>query len=278
MSDQIPDVSDAKQFQQLTEEDKGVYGEPKVLVLNPPHVDDEQCRLKRENWIEWRAASYPGIRHSEYLHVAGSQSKVLISAVLPTPKSIEDYIGSLERKHRGRLIGNKASVLGYSARQIDPLSEGPGIWSVIHSMDERQGKPIAKQFEERPRDHQFPEYQPYSNAAYRDVCCGVFAPDGTLSAYLLGKRVGDHVAYDEIMGHADHLDNNVMYFLHISFLEQCLLQDIVPTCLNYGPWYSGQNPYSPEGGLNRWKRRLGFHPAYLILASSSGDSRAAAQR
>ena len=81
-------------------------------------------------------------------------------------------------------------------------------------------------------------------------------------------RVGDHVQYDEIMGHADHLGNDVMYLLHYAFVQLCVENAAPPRCLNYGSWYSGANPFSPQGGLNRWKRKVNFKPAYLILASS----------
>src|SRR5262245_36364629 len=123
-------------------------------------------------------------------------------------------------------------------------------------------------FLDRARNHDFPDYIEYGDPNYNDICCGAFAPDGTLAAYLLGKRVGEHVQYDEIMGHAAHIANDVMYLLHFEFLRLCMQSPAPPQCLNYGSWYSGANPFSAEGGLNRWKRKVNFKPAYLILASS----------
>ena len=40
--------------------------------------------------------------------------------------------------------------------------------------------------------------------------------------YILGFRVGDHVFYDEIMGHALFLKDNIMHFLHYYFVNVSL--------------------------------------------------------
>lgn len=260
-------------FQRLTDEDESLYGTPEFLCLNPPVVADSLCMLKRQNWIDWRAAPYPAKRHSEYLYIpalgkSSNAPKILLSAVLETPNSIEEYVAISNRKRRYDILGRKAISRGYYAKPIVPAEQSGPIWEVIHSSDTRQGRGIASMFADRPKDFSFPDYIEYAEEDYRDICCGVFSESGDLAAYLLGKRVGDHVQYHEIMGHKDHVGNDVMYLLHIKFLELCTQLPNRPKCLNYGSWYSGQNPFSPEGGLNRWKRKTHFKPAYLILASS----------
>lgn len=264
-------------FQSFIEEDVQQYGSPDLLELTPPAPRDERCREKLANWLEWRASPYPADRHSEYLFKpevdAAGGPKILISAVMPTPASMEEYISSISAKRRYDVRGKKALKQGYTTRPIDPREEAGSIWRVIHSSDERQGRPISPMFGDRRPDHDFPSYVPTGDPWFDDICCGVFASDGALAAYLLGKRVGEHVQYDEIMGHADHLQHDVMYLLHFAFLEMCTENEHPPQCLNYGSWYSGTDPFSVEGGLNRWKRKVKFKPAYLILASSSEGSR-----
>lgn len=259
-------------FQGLTEEDRPAYGAPARIHLAPPPSEDPRAAKKRADWIAWRAAPYPARRHSEYLHrpdVDGAGGpRILLSAVLRLPERVDDYLARFNSKRRLQIRGGPARRRGYAARAIDPAEESAGIWEVVHSTDERQGRGIAALVGDRPRDFDFSDYRPYADPNYRDVTCGVFSPDGALAAYLLGRRVGDHVQYDEVMGHADHLKNEVMYLLHFEFLRLCLESEVPPWCLNYGPWYSGANPFSPEGGLNRWKRKVRFEPAYLILASS----------
>jgi len=266
-------LADPDRFQQLTDEDKAQYGSPGLEMLAPPLTGDADCDRKRGNWIDWRAAPYSAKRHSEYLFepekdLGGQHARILISAVMPTPVDMDAYLAGIHRDRRYTVRGKKAENRGYRARGIAPAEHGDEIYEIIHSSKDRQGRPIAEMFDARPRTWRFPDYMAFSHPEYRDICVGVFDPEGVLVAYLLGKRVGHHVQYDEIMGHAEHVGNDVMYLLHFYFLQQCAEQEVVPVCLNYGPWYSGENPYSAMGGLNHWKRRIGFRPAYLILASS----------
>jgi hypothetical protein len=265
-------LTDKKRFQQLTSDDFDVYGTPEIIELTPPKSNDPKCSKRIEKWIDWRAAPYPAKRHSEYLFLpdkdlTGDAPRILISAVLRPPQSIDDYLAQYSKKRRLTVSGRRAQNNGYYARSIKPNKEAKGIWDIIHSSDSRQGRGIAPMFADRSPDYEFSNYEQSNDANYQSICTGVFSDKDQLVAYLLGYRIGDHVQYDEIMGHHDHFQFGIMYFLHLNFLKQCLEQEIVPQCLNYGPWYSGADPYSPTKGLNYWKRRTGFKPAYLIAAS-----------
>lgn len=267
-----PLLSDSQKFQQLTQEDKEIYGTPELIVLSISKPTNPDCALKLKNWLDWRAAPYKAERHSEYLFLSDSDfnnsaPRILVSAILKIPNDIEVYLRQFNNKQRYRITGQKALNMGYTSQIIKPQEYTKEIWEIIHSCKERQGRPIAKMFLERDKDHKFSEYKNYIDPLYQDICVGVFSPEGQLIAYLLGKRVGEHIQYDEIMGHYAHLKNNVMFLLHYSFLRNCLLQEKVPTCLNYSQWYSGTNPYSIKGGLNFWKRKTRFQPAYLIAVS-----------
>lgn len=259
-------------FQQLTDDVRAIYGEPELVYLRPPKPSNDTCREKLANWLKWRAAPYPASRHSEYLYKPDDDGEtgpeILLSAVMPTPSSMTAYLEGVSRKRRYDVRARKALKHGYSARVIQPGEESRGIWEIVHSTEQRQGRPIVAMFGDRPPDYDFSAHQPTEDVAFDDICCGVFAPEGNLAAYLIGKRLGDHVQYEEIMGHAEHIQYDVMYLLHYSFLEMCVANELPPQCLNYGSWYSGTDPFSPTGGLNRWKRKVKFRPAYLILASS----------
>jgi hypothetical protein len=265
-------LADPKAFQPLTDFDRERYGTPELVWLAAPVTEDPSCEEKRRHWIEWRAAPYPAARHSEYLahpaidNEAAAPPRILLSAILRPPRDLDSYFQSAPKDRRYTLRGTKATNRGYIARPFRPAEHAAAIWDIVHSSTERQGRPIAEMFRERPKDWPFPSYADFTHPEYRDICVGVFLGD-TLVAYLLGKRVGSHVQYDEILGHAEHVANDIMYLLHHAFLAACLAEDVVPACLNYGPWYSGRQPYDPHGGLNAWKRRIGFRPGYLILAS-----------
>ena len=268
-----PLLGDSSHFQPLTDTDRALYGAPDLILLEPSVTDDPRAVEKRRRWIELRAAPYPAKRLSEYLFrpatdFDASSPRILVAAVLDLSAGLDAYLAQFDKRGRYRVMGKKASNLGYEARHIRPRNYAAGIHAVINSSAERQGRPVSSEIADRPTDYAFSDYDDYADPDYRDICCGVFSPQGILAAYMLGKRVGDHVQYDEIMGHADHLANDVMYLLHATFLLKCVEQKKVPTCLNYGPWYSGRDPYSPATGLNFWKRKTRFWPAYLIAACS----------
>jgi len=266
-SDELSFLADAKRAQQLTTADSATYSADRIFLNHPPTIDPAS-KVKADNWISWRAASYPAKRHSEYLCIMPGDlkksPKILLSAVLDISNGLDDYLSRFDSKQRYDIMGKKAKARGYTARSIVPREHSAEIHAIIHSSDSRQGRDIAPLFNERPADYPFTEYEGYTDANYQDICVGVFSASGDMVAYLLGKRVGHHVQYDEIMGHAEHLDNRIMFLLHYAFLESCVSQDTIPNCLNYGAWYSGANPFDPNGGLNFWKRKTRFTPAYLI--------------
>jgi hypothetical protein len=226
-------LADSKRFQPLTEEDLKLYGAPKLLLLEPPSTEDRLAQEKRRKWIDWRAAPYPAQRHAEYLFkinedVAGGAPRILISAVLDISGGIEAYMAQFDKKKRYQVTGRKAENLGYTATKITPREQARNIHTIIASTASRQGRPVAEPYASRPVDYDFPDYLDFQDPHYKDICVGVFHPDGDLAAYLLGKRVGDHVQYDEIMGHDEHLHNDVMFLLHTFFLYQCAAQEIIP--------------------------------------------------
>jgi hypothetical protein len=269
-SDAIDPADPPARFQRLTEEDGAIYGSPLLVTLVAPDAGHDADRRKLERWIRWRAAPYAASRHSEYLALPSdgpAGPRIMLSAVLRTPASPEAYLAEIDQKRRYDILGKKALARGYSVRMISPWEHGAEIHRIIHSTESRQGRPIAPLFADRPADHPFDEYRSSGDPLFADICVGVFSEAGALVAYLLGKRVGDHVQYDEIMGHGEHLANDIMYLLHWAFLGACISAPRPPAWLHYGAWYSGANPFSPEGGLNRWKRKTKFVPAYLALAS-----------
>lgn len=262
----------SERFQQLTEEDREKYGEPEIVFLDPVPGEEPASVIKRRNWLNWRAAPYPAERHSEYLFRADDlQSKhpcILLSAVLDVSAGFDMYIGQFNKKQRYQVRGRKAANAGFSTRIIQPAEFSSEIWDIIHSSEKRQGRIIAASYDSRPRDYNFPDYVALNDPYYQDICVGGFSPEGKMVAYILGKRVGEHVQYDEIMGHAEYVLSGVMFFTHDAFIREVLEQEKVPKCLNYGPWYSGTNAFSAQGGLNFWKRKTRFLPSYLTTVSS----------
>ncbi len=269
-TNEVPDIDE--RFQSLVEEDRQSYGEPGVILVRSRLEEGrclDACRKKVEDWIAWHGAPYPADRHAEYMYVPSrSDRKVLLSAVLVLPGTFEDYRSWFSRKRRSNAMGRKAANLGYKTSPFRPRDYAEQIYRIIHSRPERQGREVEAAFWDRPPDEPFDRYEPIGCPRHENLAWGVFTPEGGLAAYLLGMRVGDVLFYEEIMGHADHLDNDVMYLLHAELVGHCIGLREPPEFLHYGPWYSGRDPFNPRGGLNRWKRKVRMRPAYLVLASS----------
>lgn len=85
-----------------------------------------------------------------------------------------------------------------------------------------------------------------------------------LYAYIRIRRFGEYMVYGQILGDQTALPDGVMNFLHINFVRDVLSADegewASIQCIVYGTWASG------GAGLQRWKARVGFAPAYLVVA------------
>lgn len=254
------------QFQKLIEEDKNIYNQPADLYINPQVSNDPLSENKRQKWIELMGAPYKDTRHSEYICFKNRNIKknILISAVLILPFDLDQFFKKMRSDTRINLKGNSAKNKGYYVKDILPDNFSENIFEIIHSTNERQNRKISKHILDRPLNYKFERYKDFQDKNYQDICLGVFDNLNILRGYLLGFRVGDHVFYDEIMGHSLYLKDNIMHLLHYFFVKRCLELEIIPKYLNYGPWYSGNNPFDINSGLNLWKRKLGFQPAYLF--------------
>jgi len=253
-------------FQKFVEEDVQVYNQPIDLNINPPFSNDPLSENKRQKWIQLMGAPFQDKRHSEYVCFKNKDIKknILISAVLVLPFNLDQFFKKMRSDSRSNLKGNAAKNKGYFVKHILPNDYAADIYEIIHSCDKRQNRKISKHILDRPSNYKFEKYKDFKDKNFQDICLGVFDQLKILRGYILGFRVGDHVFYDEIMGHALFLKDNIMHFLHYYFVRSCLQLEIVPKYLNYGPWYSGNNPFDISSGLNLWKRKLGFRPAYLI--------------
>ena len=78
---------------------------------------------------------------------------------------------------------------------------------------------------------------------------GVSDSHGKLVAYLWLYRSGELALVSSILGHGDHLANDVMYLLFQgAVIDQCLL----------GGWFVYNRADSGTDGLRFFKERLGF--------------------
>jgi hypothetical protein len=168
------------------------------------------------------------------------------ASIIPGLDDIDTYLA----EHRtARRRAARARRLGYTFAEIRREEHADAIYRINTSAPERQGRPMSVGYLERPAFSPLPEY-PCERHAIRTY--GVFAPDGPLVAYLVLYVCGDLVMVSQILGHADHLSNDVMYLLVVSALAD---EIPLPSTVFYNLHSSGTD------GLRYFKERLGFREA-----------------
>ena len=183
---------------------------------------------------------------SLYLQMSGG--KYGECAVLPIPDSLEDWRSAHKtaRKRADRAYGR-----GYVAATLERERFADDIYAINISASHRQGRPMAGGYLHHTEFSPLPIY-PCSRHAVRTT--GVWAPDGHVVAYLVMLRQGDLALVSQILGHAAHLDREVMWLL----FEQALRREIMADAdgvVVYNRHDSGTD------GLRWWKERVGFREA-----------------
>jgi hypothetical protein len=163
--------------------------------------------------------------------------------------TIPDTIGEWTSAHRtARKRSARARRLGYVGMGLrDRGAYADDIYEINVSAPERQGRPMSPGYHARPSSA--PDSTPlcplHGVHAY-----GVFAPDGPLVAYLWMYRAGDLALVSSILGHAEHLANDIMYELFHTAL--CAEVAVGAGVVVYNRNDSGTD------GLRYFKSKLGF--------------------
>lgn len=166
------------------------------------------------------------------------------ASLMPLDGTVEEWRAEhrTARKRAGRSLSR-----GYWACIIDRTLAVSDIHAINTSMPERQGRPMSAGYQEMPSYSSNPMVCPYHHV----YTYGVFAEDGPLVAYLWLYRCGELALVSSILGHADHLENEVMYLLFASMLRgQYRLGGTV--------FYNLHN--SGTDGLRFYKERVGLQP------------------
>jgi hypothetical protein len=167
-----------------------------------------------------------------------------ICSVLPIPASI----GEWRDEHRtARKRADRCVRRGYTFGPVDRHLFSDDIHAINTSATHRQGRPMSSGYLQRSEFGPLPAY-PCARHGIRDY--GVLGPDG-LVAYLFLYRAGELALVSQILGHADHLEREVMYLLVQGVIES--ESGIDPDgFVVYNRHDSGTD------GLRFFKERLGF--------------------
>lgn len=166
-------------------------------------------------------------------------------SVMPIPGSVEEW----RSQHKtARKRADRAYRRGYVADDLPRELYADDIYEINVSASHRQGRPMARGYLERQEFSPLPDY-PCARHAVRAT--GVWAPDGRVVAYLVMLRSGDLALVSQILGHADHLEREVMWLLFQHALEREI------TAAPDGVMVYNRHD-SGTKGLRWWKERVGF--------------------
>ena len=167
-------------------------------------------------------------------------------AVLDTRKfsQIEEYISTIKGKNSADYFSRRCEKLMYSFRTFNPNDEINAIFEINNSVKTRQGRLMDEAYTKKITN--WPNNE-------QNIWYGVFSNEGKLVSYLWSVKMKDLSLINRILGHDEHLKNNVMYFLIVSFVK-----DIITSTVNRVIMYDtfGKN----QNGLVMFKKRIGFKP------------------
>lgn len=172
-------------------------------------------------------------------------------AVLPLPFDVQEWRG----EHRtARKRADRAVRRGYRFTAIAPHERATEIEAINGSAPIRQGRPMSDGYR-----------RPVSTAPPPDYPCewhGVHPYGveiaGTLVAYCFVYRAGQLALVSQILGHADHLEGEVMYLL---------AQGVVGAEIPLGGFLVYNRFDSGTDGLRFYKERIGFAPERVEWAA-----------
>lgn len=159
--------------------------------------------------------------------------------------------GWREAHRTARKRADRAARRGYRFRVIERHTRSAEIHAINVSSSERQGRPMSAGYLQPPTTTPLPDY-PCARHGVRTY--GVETPDGILVAYLWLYRAGDLALVSQILGHADHLENEVMYLL---------VQGAVEAEAEAGGFMVYNRFDSGSDGLRFFKERTGFVPTVV---------------
>lgn len=164
-------------------------------------------------------------------------------SVLPMPDSVEQW----RSEHRtARKRADRAGRLGYRFDTIRRHERNEDIYAINTSLESRQGRRMSLAYQRHPLYAPLPDY-PCDR--HRVSTYGVINARGTLVAYLWLYRVGSLALVSSILGHGDHLANDIMYLL---------FQGAVEREAEHGGFFVYNRQDSGTDGLRYFKAKLGF--------------------
>lgn len=164
------------------------------------------------------------------------------AAIMPIPT----LDGWREEHRTARKRADRSKRLGYEFAEIDRSQYANDIYMINVSMPYRQGRPMSQGYRTTNVPGKLPDY-PCERHNVRTY--GVLKA-GRLRAYLTLYRVNQLALVSMILGHGDHLRDDVMWLMFEGVVGS---QQFLGGWFYYNLWNSGQD------GLRYYKAHVGFY-------------------
>jgi hypothetical protein len=194
----------------------------------------------QENVLE--VYHYFNKRHPRLKIIKNKQIGVAYIDLTKYPSGLK-YLESVNGKNSAYYYARKCKARGYVLCEIDRNKYRHEIALIETSAPERQGRPMGEDYGEFEKI-----YVDFENYKYYGVTF-----NGRLVAYANIGIYGDFACVSRLMGHANHLNNGVMYLMLTEIVSNLIEQRNL-FYIFYDTWYGASD------GLRGFKRKLGFSP------------------
>lgn len=166
---------------------------------------------------------------------------------------IPDSIGVWLSEHRtARKRATRSGRRGYIASPIQREQHEDEIHAINISASTRQGRPMSGGYLTRQTFAPLPQFACQRHAIR---VTGIYTRSRELVGYLVMYRSGELALVSQILGHADHLEAEIMYQLFAAALHREIPAG--PGVVVYNRHDSGTD------GLRFFKERLGFEEVQI---------------
>ena len=189
------------------------------------------------------------------LYLQMSSGKYDECAVLPLARDLSSLSDWRDAHRTARKRADRAARRGYRFAGFDRGRRARDIHEINTSAESRQGRPMSEGYRTFPTRESLPLYACQRHAVR---AWGIEDRDSRLAAYAYVYRAGELALVSQILGHADHLENEIMYLL---------IEGIVGAESFFPDGYLVYNRYdSGTDGLRFFKDRCGFAPTQVEWA------------
>lgn len=171
-----------------------------------------------------------------------------VCSVLRLPDSLSEWRAG---NRTARKRADRAQRRGYRFVDVARHERADEVHAINTSAETRQGRPMSSGYHVKPSTQPDPAATCPTHGVHP---YGVEDEHGTLVAYLWIYRAGDLALVSQILGHADHLEHEVMYLLWAGMIGRELRE---PGFVVYNRADSGTD------GLRFYKERVGLAATHV---------------